>query len=328
MSAAAIHGPREIRSCPLTGVEVVLASARRVERAPPRPPEPDPSECPFCPGNEAATPPTIATRGGGGAWVARAFPNRAPALVVEQRPDRHREGPFERLAGTGAHEVVVCCPEHRALHELPAERSIDALLLARERILDLRRDPRLRVLQWFRNQGLGGSASQPHPHAQIVGLPFVPDRIRRLGARASEHRLRTGASLLQRVVEAESREGRRVVAEQGDLVALCPFAPAFPFEVWIAPRRPAGHWVDEGEEGVASLATLARDLEARMAAVLGDVPTRQALVGTAEGGEGGWWLRLAPHLASAGGLELATDTTVHGVFPEEAATALRGVQRP
>lgn len=327
MSAAAIHGPREIRSCPLTGIEVVLAAARRVERAPPRPPEPDPADCPFCPGNESATPPTIATRGSAEAWVARAFPNRAPALVVEQRPDRHREGPFERLAGTGAHEVVVCCPEHRALHELPAERSIDAMLLARERILDLRRDARLRVLQWFRNQGLGGSASQPHPHAQIVALPFVPERVRRVAARASEHRLRTGEALLARVVEAEVREGRRIVAEEGELVAFCPFAPAFPFEVWVAPRRPSGHWVDEREEVVASLAVLTREVEARIAGLLGAIPTRLALVGPAEGGEGGWWLRVAPHLVSAGGLELATDTTVHGIFPEEAAAALRGVHR-
>ena len=32
---------------------------------------------------------------------------------------------------------------------------------------------------------------------------------------------------------------RRVIAENGDMVAVAPYAPRFPFETWITPRRAA-----------------------------------------------------------------------------------------
>ncbi len=313
---------REVRTDPLTGDDVVLAEARRVERAPPRVIDPGPAHCPFCPGHEEATPPTIRQHPPHGAWVARAFPNKHPALQVEVSPTLGHDGPFEWMGGCGAHEVIVSCPEHAPLHTLPVDRTVHGLLLARERILDLRRDQRLRVLQWFRNHGTGGSASQPHPHAQVVGLPFVPERVRRIGDRARMHRDTTGRSLLGDVVEAELRFGRRVIATRGDLVAFCPFAPLSPFECWIAPRHPVGHWVDASEEVVADLGALLHELDRRLVAVLGDVPTRAALLGAWEGGAGEWHLRLSPHLLFPGALEVATAVAVHGVFPEEAASLL------
>jgi UDPglucose--hexose-1-phosphate uridylyltransferase len=314
---------REIRTDPVTGEDVILAEARRLERAPPRRPDPGAAHCPFCPGHESSTPPTLGQHPRSGPWVARAFANRAPALVVEAQPELGQTGPFEWMGGCGAHEVIVTAPEHAPAHTLPVDRTVRGLLLARERILDLRQDRRLRVLQWFRNQGAGGSASQPHPHAQVVGMPFVPERARRIAARARDHRAATGRSLLSDVVAAELRLGRRVLATRGRLVAFCPFAPSAPFECWIAPQEAIGHWADEREETVAHLGELLHDLDRRLAGVLGEVPTRAALLGAWEGGEGEWHLRLAPHLVWPGAFELGVGVAVHGVFPEESAGLLR-----
>src|SRR5689334_3986464 len=100
-------------------------------------------ECPFCPGNESATRPTIAAVVHDGRWVARAFANRMPALIVEEALEDRSHGPFQAVSGVGAHEVLVEAPEHVPLHRLPRRRTEDALGLAVARLRDLRRDLRL-----------------------------------------------------------------------------------------------------------------------------------------------------------------------------------------
>jgi UDPglucose--hexose-1-phosphate uridylyltransferase len=314
---------REIRRDPTTGEEVVLSSERTLERRPPSPPD-DPQSCPFCPGQERFTRPTIAAVERAGAWVARAFANRRPVLVVEEALSS-RDGLLQSTSGVGAHEVIVEAPEHVPLHHLPVERTVDALTLATLRMQDLRRDMRLQTLSWFRNHGVGAGASQAHPHAQVVGLPVVPRRVAAFRDRCAAHRARTGRPLMQELREVEARAGR-LVLEQGPVMAFCPFAPRHPFEVWLVPDGAGPHLADATP---AQLEATARAMHAVLGALergVGPTPLTALAFGAPaqEAGEGiGWHIRLAPRLLVGAGLEEATGLAVHSVFPEEAAEVLR-----
>jgi UDPglucose--hexose-1-phosphate uridylyltransferase len=315
----------------LTGEEVVIATERVVERRPALIADTAPADCPFCPGHEADTTATIDTVNRGGTWVARAFPNRRPVLVVEEPLRASADGPFERVSGVGAHEVLVECPEHAPLHHLPLSRTADALELARRRLTDLRGDRRLRLLQWFRNHGVGAGASLHHPHAQIVGLPVVPRRAAELAHRAREHHARTGRSLLRDVLQAEERDGRRILWREGPITALCPFAPRHPFEVWLVPADPGPGLADARDDELAGLAAGLVRVARAWAAALGEVAYTAVALGAPEGQDPsglGWHVRLAPRLVVAAGLEEATGLTVHAVPPEEAARVLRSVPLP
>lgn len=317
---------REVRRDPLTGDEVVLASERVIERRPVIAPEAD-AECPFCPGHEAHTRPTIHAIEREGRWVARAFANRMPALVVEEQLEDRSHGPFQAVSGVGAHEVLVEAPEHRPLHDLPVARAADALALAVSRLRDLRRDTRLVTLQWFRNHGAGAGASQSHPHAQIVGLPLVPRRWIALARRSEDHRERTGRSLLSDVLEAEHRDGRRILFRDGPITAFCPFAPRHPFEVWLVPDDPGPGLADATDAELDALARAMRRVARALRDGVGDLPTTTVALGAPEGPVRpavGWHVRIAPRLTIAAGLEEATGVAVHSVFPEEAARILRG----
>ncbi|MEQ1504925.1 MAG: DUF4931 domain-containing protein [Myxococcota bacterium] len=338
---------REVRRDPLTGEEVVLSSDRVVEGRPRVASALAPADCPFCPGNEAHTRPTIAAITSDGRWVARAFANRAPALIVEEQLHPVGDGLLGGVSGVGAHEVLVEAPEHAALHTLPVGRTADALRLAVSRLRDLRNDRRLATVVWFRNHGAGAGASQPHPHAQIVGLPIVPRRTRALVAHARAHRERTGRTLLRDVLDAELRDGRRIVTRDGPITALCPYAPRDPFEVWLVPEAPAGGFADASDAEVEALAAVSWTVARALASVLGEVPTTTVALGppvspedgpevsTAPTPSGdrsglvfpaervGWHVRIAPRLTAHAGLEQATGIAVHSVFPEVAARELR-----
>src|SRR3989454_12760723 len=65
-------------------------------------PESDGGVCPFCPGNEAMTPPEVLSRRENGEWALRGGPNRYPALRTEIQLVREGLGVFDGMAGGGA----------------------------------------------------------------------------------------------------------------------------------------------------------------------------------------------------------------------------------
>jgi UDPglucose--hexose-1-phosphate uridylyltransferase len=322
---------RRILRDPFTGDEVILASERVVERRPRPAPDLLPAGCPFCPGNESHTRPTIRAIEREGAWVARAFANKWPALVVEEALGTWEEGPYTVTSGTGAHEVIVEAPEHAPLHQLPLERTEDALRLAVARLSDLRGDRRLQVLQWFRNHGVGAGASQPHPHSQVMGLPLVPRRIRAYADCARAWQDRTGGSLLRAVIEAERRDGRRILVDGEHLLAVSAPAPRHPYEVWFLPTDPRPALEEASEATLGALASAMHRVSRALVAAHGEVPLTAVALSAPhqEDPRGiGWQVRLSPRLSAGAGLEEATGLTVHSVAPERAAEVLRATVPP
>ncbi len=318
---------RILRRDPLTGEEVVLATERAVGRVPAPGPRVDPIACPFCPGHEHHTRPTIDAAERDGRWVARAFANRRPALVVEEVLRGATDGVFQQVSGVGAHEVLVESPEHRPLHHQDAHRVEDALGLAVRRLRDLRGDRRLRALAWFRNHGEAAGATQEHPHAQVVGLPLVPRRQAALAERSKAHLASTGTPLLRSVLEGEERDGRRIVGRWGPVTALCPFAPRYPFEVWLVARDPGPGLADATDAEVAGLAAAMTAVLRALEVALGpEFPYTASALGAPEGLDPrgiGWHVRIEPRVVVPGGLELSTGVAMHGILPEDAARAIR-----
>jgi UDPglucose--hexose-1-phosphate uridylyltransferase len=120
--------------------------------------------CPFCYGNEAKTPPEIQAyrpnQNGGQpqrdtpGWTVRVVPNKFPALGIEGNLDRQAEGMFDKMNGVGAHEVVVETNDHNeTLATMSPKKIEDVLWTFRDRILDLKKDRRLKYILIFKNHG-------------------------------------------------------------------------------------------------------------------------------------------------------------------------------
>jgi UDPglucose--hexose-1-phosphate uridylyltransferase len=138
----------ELRKDPVVGRWVIIAT-ERARRPSDFPPEPSvakgPAGCVFCPGNEEDTPSEVlAFRSGAAApWSLRVVSNKFPALQIEGELGPAGEGIYDRMNGIVAHEVIVETPDHAAsLATLPPAAVADVLVAYRERILDLKKDPR------------------------------------------------------------------------------------------------------------------------------------------------------------------------------------------
>lgn len=253
------------RHNPLTG-RWVLVSAGRTRRPWQGQEEAAPDErrlaydpkCYLCPGNERA--------GGArnpdytGTFV---FTNDFAAL----RPDTPRaEDAGHRLLRAhtqpGTCRVLCFSPRHdRTLAEMEVAEVRAVVDLWAAQISELSR--RFEWVQVFENRGERMGASNPHPHGQLWASAGLPDEPAAEDAAQRRHLDEHGIPLLAEYAELEGRDGRRLVVENDDWLAVVPFWAVWPFETLVLPRRHVARLPDLDERERTSLAALLRGLLVR-----------------------------------------------------------------
>lgn len=324
----------EIRTDPITGRVVIIAPERRQWRRPPREGEvPLGERCPFCEGHEADAgaeilawrPPGSPANGPG--WQLRVVPNRIPALRVEERAGALSDGLFRALGGVGANEVFIESPRHDARWSSMTVDEVARVLWAwRERLRDLRRDPRLRAFVVVRGEGALAGATLAHPHSQLLALPVIPEWLDAELTRARAHHATTGQCLACDVIAAERAETVRVVAEGESTVVVAPFAARVPFESWLLPRAHQAQFDDISDAALREAAALLQRHAARLQAELEGPAVLTRLITAPVGNEGvhgHWRIEVAPRFAVDSALAWDGGVAINTVTPEEAARVLR-----
>ncbi len=330
----------ELRRDPVTGRWVIISTDRqkrpndfRIERTTTIGRE----HCPFCPGRESMTPPEVLSyRQNGGApngpgWDVRVVPNKFPALQVEGTLDREGVGLFDRMNGIGAHEVIIETSDHDRTMAVMSEPEIERVLWAyRERILDLKKDFRLKHILVFKNHGYAAGATLDHPHSQLIALPIVPDFVREELDGARRHFEIKERCVFCDIIRQEMRDGVRVIQENADVVALAPYAPRFAFETWFLPKQHGARFEDAPRYVTESLARLLKSMLQRIDRAL-ELPPYNLIMHTAPFVDGvtdhyHWHIELMPKLTRVAGFEWGTGFYINPTPPEEAAKVLRSVR--
>lgn len=282
--------------------------------------------CPFCPGNEEATPPALETTGDAGKWSIRVIPNLYPAFSGDDGFAVHNDGPVHVMAeGTGIHEVFVYTPNHnQSLDQLDDEAAGEFMLALKRRFVDHAATDHIRYTQAIVNHGREAGASIAHPHGQLLGLPFVPGEI------LDEERAFTrfaGGCVLCTTVDAESVTGNRVVIENDDVAVLCPYWSGTPYELLIVPRRHKLHLQDSADDDLRAVGRALRDATMLLNRAIGDVAYNVGFHTAPHShmGEYHWHIHLWPNLVTQAGFERGTGVLINVVPPEDAAATLRAV---
>ena len=289
--------------------------------------------CPFCPGHEGQTPPEVyavrepGSMPDGPGWLVRTVPNKYPFLRIEGELQRTGDGIYDRVSGTGAHEIVIETPRHDADWGALPPRQVAAVLQAyRQRMLDLRQDSRFRHISVTRN-ALGPRPHMPHPHSHVLALPVVPRRMEDEIRGLQEYYRRKERCPLCDMVRQELGDGRRVVRETEGFLVVAPFASRYPLETCVLPKA---HWHDFGtldDSSLHELGDLLRDLAACIVALVPDVEysliVNSSPLYPAVNLQYHWHLDCRVRLPVGGGFEWGTGFFVNPLAPEEAARVLR-----
>jgi UDPglucose--hexose-1-phosphate uridylyltransferase len=331
----------ELRKDPVVGRWVIISTdrSRRPTNFTPVRVEKTTSFCPFCPGQEDKTPPEVyACRQNGGGpnstgWKVRVVPNKFPALQIEGALDRRGEGLYDKMNGVGAHEVVIEGPSHALdLADLPVEHLMEVLKAYRERMMDLHRDRRFRYVLIFKNHGAGAGATLEHTHTQLIATPIIPKILmEELEGARRYHELKERCVFCD-VIQQDTADhnGRRVVVMNDRFLTIEPFAPRFPFETWILPRRhDSSFQVVQDDDEFKDLANILKDTLGRLNRAL-DRPPYNFVIHTAPVIEGEleyyhWHLEIMPVLTRVAGFEIGSGFYINPTPPEDAAQYLREI---
>ena len=193
---------------------------------------PSPKDDPLAP----TTDPRHPTELPAGDYEVAVFENRFPSLSMHPGPPPSVEG-VETAPAFGSCEVVVFAQDPSAsLGELPLDRICLVLEVWGDRTRHLQHAGLAYVLP-FENRGVEMGATLQHPHSQIYGYGFLPQRQAQVLRALKDHYKSSGRDLVSDLALAERNRQERVVVSQGNAVAFAPPFGRFPYETWVVPTR-------------------------------------------------------------------------------------------
>jgi len=326
----------ELRKDPILGRWIIISKERR-KRPTDFPIEVAGSSggfCPLCPGNETFTPPEVfALRADGNdpdgpGWDVRVVPNKYPALVIEGDLEKEGIGLFDKMNGIGAHEVIIDSPDHDVDFADFEISQIELVLKAyKERILDLKKDPRFQYVMVFKNHGKAAGASLEHSHSQLIALPILPRMIVSEISGAKSHFTYKERCVFCDIIWQEMQQQERVVCESELFITVTPFAPRTPFEMWIIPKKHSSDYFTMDDAEVKGLAEIFSETLQRLCSCIENVPYNFVLhtgpLRSSNLEHYHWHFEIMPKLTSIAGFEWGTGFYINPLPPEEAAAYLR-----
>lgn len=260
-------------------------------------------------------------------WSLRVFPNKYPAFSKGKTPRSLEEGPYFAMTGTGYHEVVATRDHHRHVNQMEPVALAEVFDAYQERYLDLMNKKTVNYISIFHNYGKEAGASINHPHSQIMAIPVISPYVN-LELEESEKYFKNNRHCVFCVIsEYESQVRRRVVFENADFIAFCPFASRAAFEVWVMPKKHSPYYERITDDSKLKLAEVFGAALNSIYKALGDPPFNFYIHTAPCDGKDyphfHWHLEILPHTATWAGFELQTGIEISTIQPEVAAEFLR-----
>lgn len=262
-----------------------------------------------------------------GDWTLRVFPNKYPAFSQGKLPKPVSEGPYFAMPGNGFHEIVVTRDHFRQLATMDVMEVAEVFDAYQDRYLELMNKKGVNYIAIFHNHGREAGASIPHPHSQLMAIPVVAPYIKlELDGTAKYHKSNKHCVFCV-MAEYESEEKKRVVFENDDFIAYCPFASRAAFEVHVMPKKHSPYFERITDEQKVSLAEVFSKALGAIYKALKDPPynfyVHTAPCDGTDYPHFHWHIEILPHTATWAGFELETGIEISTLQPEVAAEYLR-----
>lgn len=259
-------------------------------------------------------------------WFVQIFPNKFPAFGTGA-PDLRKVGPYDVMDGVGFHEILVTRDHDRTFAQFSQQEATLVLASYRARYHDLEARPNVRYVSVFHNWGRASGASVYHPHSQILAIPVIPGEVAR-SLEGSDRYFRENKSCVHcDMVRWERKEKVRIVYENDDFIAVCPFVSRTAYEVRIFPKRHSPDFDSIYPKEILSCADALRISLRKIWKALAN-PSYNFYIHTAPCEKGicpfyHWHIEILPKVAVWAGFEIATGIEISSIDPAHAARHLR-----
>lgn len=260
-------------------------------------------------------------------WSLRVFPNKYPAVSRGKIPTSLEEGPYFATTGTGYHEIIVTRDHYDHIALMEPWQIAEIFDAYQDRYLALMKKKNVKYIQIFHNHGTEVGASIAHPHSQLIAVPIISPYVNLELSGAQSYFKSHKHKVYSVVIEYEMETKKRVVYENDQFIAFCPFASRAAFEVWVMPKKHSPYFERITDEEKFSLAEVFQKAMQSLYKGLGDPPYNFYLhTAPCDGKDYNayhWHIEILPHTATWAGFELSTGVEISTIQPEVAADFLR-----
>lgn len=320
----------ELRRDLVTGNWIVIAKGREerphahtAKQAPDDPIESCPFEDPQASGNAE---PVLMYKDNIG-WSLQVIPNKYPAFSGGQCGIITKIGPYSVQDGKGFHEVVITREHTKHLALLPKEKVEEIFRAYKDRYMSLKKEDCVKYISIFHNHGRLAGATLTHPHSQLIAIPILPSDIRRSLSGSSIFYKKYGRCVHCAMLDFEREQKERIIFENKDFIAFCPFVSRDAYEVRIFPQEHKAYFEKITEKEIESLAESFQKVLASFYNKLGN-PDYNFYLHTApidgkEFDQYHWHFEIRPKIETSAGFEFSTGVEIATVEPEKAAKLLK-----
>jgi UDPglucose--hexose-1-phosphate uridylyltransferase len=295
--------------------------------------------CPYCPGNELMTEPAIlalVVKEGMlqrlsdseesiiEDWSVRVFQSEQPVVVTDSAIS-YGDKPLYSEPAYGYHQIVVASPDHnQSLSEISVEQWGNVLVVVQDRVRWLYTQKSVTYVSIYVNKGAGAGAKVTHPHLNLVTFSTIPPIIEMEAEGAHRFMNENGSCPACSFLGVESNGPRQILATDS-FIAFCPWAPTYPYEFWIYPKRHITSFSKITQKEINDLALMLRATLGGMSKALKDAPFNLVFHLSPEKKNSRlihWHIEVYPQMNTWSGLERGFGVFINNVRPEKSAEIL------
>lgn len=206
---------------------------------------------PYAPGNESHTNPSILSLVAKDGmlqrlqdsednyvknWSIRVFESKNPAVSIKTA-NTYSDKPHYSEPAYGYHYIVVASPKPTdTFATIDTEQWSNILVVIQDRLRWLYTQKGVTYVAIYANHGKEAGSDTTHPHLHVVTFSTIPPVIEAEAEASHKILNEKGVCALCQTVTAETGGPRQILQTEG-FIAFCPWAPSYPYEFWICPKK-------------------------------------------------------------------------------------------
>ena len=139
----------------------------------------------------------------------------------------------------GHHWLIITNDPEKDIGDLPSELVVEYLQVCLDLYYQSIQDSKIKYISLFKNVGQAAGASQLHPHSQMLAEDVVSPYIDLQMSNAKKFYEENGVNMFDEILKREFEFGDRIIYQNSEFVAFCPYAPMTSYEVHIMPTGEA-----------------------------------------------------------------------------------------
>lgn len=293
----------QIRYNPLNGRSVIFAP-KRAKRPNDIKNKTKEAVCPFC-ASSVKKVAILQQWPSSGQWQSAAIKNIYPALSNKNKN------------AYGYQEIIIDSEHHcENFSELNLKQIESVLKLFQLRNLELTKDKKIKYILTFKNQGRAAGASLRHIHSQIFASSILPPEIIEERNRVALYQAENGVCPYC-LLTSNEQKSRRLIWQDGKMIAICPFASEFPYEAWIISKRHVDNITLLNEGELKSLAKILKLIAEKLKSL--DYDFNFFSHNDIDNQHQHFYIKIQPRPNIWAGVELGSGLIINPMMPEDAA---------